>query len=133
MVLRQTARRTWPTTIFFITSLLSDARNTHFKLILVPAAILRIRCVYADCNGPDEDYFNEGEVELDPTVLSSGKLGAREIEFSSSDPSTLIEQADNICDLSAYDRYFLECLLTDEAEAAEETDGSEAMVPAKQE
>lgn len=63
----------------------------HFKVILLPAAILDVRCVDADYKGPDTDYFNERDVELGATVLANRKILGREIEFSLSDSSDSFE------------------------------------------
>jgi hypothetical protein len=101
-------------------------KRHHFRIVLVPAAILDVRCVDADYKGHDADYFEEREVELDPTVSSIRKIGAREIEFSSSDPSVLFEQVDEICHWSALDRPWVAELcrcVADEEGAIEEADG----------
>ena len=73
-------------------------KRHHFKLILVPAAILDIRCVDADYTGPDEDYFNEREVEFDPRAWAGRKIYVREIEFSS-DSLELLDDISHECAL----------------------------------
>ena len=54
----------------------------HFKVVLLPAAILDIRCVDADYAGADTDHFDEREVEFDPRAWADRKIYVREIELA---------------------------------------------------
>ena len=102
----------------------------HFKLVLLPAAVLDIRSVATDCKGPDEDYFNERDVELDSPVLTNRTIHAREIEFVSSDTPDLLDKVVEICHRSQLDPEWLDALLQEaECDALEEADGSQANEP----